>query len=269
MLCKVAQEFGFRIGTFQHVLEGYKVAEAIRENAIGASSFSDWWGYKIEVQDSIPYNGAIMHEQGVVVSFNSDDDELSRRMNTEATKAIKYGGVDPIEALKFVTINPAKQLMIDNRVGSLEPGKDADIVIWSGNPLSTRTRCERVFIDGREYFSLEQDAAHRDRIRRERERLIQKILTGDKKKDDDADAPAGGPRPAGGPPGRGQGRRRPPEEERGFARFFESEEHAESMRELYLERIRRGMSIEDAVRGECGCGLSGLYQSMMMQGGDQ
>lgn len=267
MLCKVAQEFGFRIGTFQHVLEGYKVAEAIRENAIGASSFSDWWGYKIEVQDSIAYNGAIMHEQGVVVSFNSDDDELCRRMNTEATKAIKYGGVDPIEALKFVTINPAKQLMIDDRVGSLEVGKDADIVVWSGNPLSTRTRCERVLIDGREYFSLEQDAAHRDRIRRERERLVQKILAGEKKKDADTDE-AAGPRPSG-PPGRGQGRRRPPEDDRGFARFFDSQEHADSMREMYLERIRRGMSIEDAVRGECGCGLDAMFQSMMMHGGDQ
>lgn len=176
MLCRVAEEFGFKIGTFQHGLECYKVAEAVKEHAIGASIFTDWWAFKVEVQDAIPYAGPMLHEAGVNVSFNSDSDELARRMNVEAAKAIKYGNLDPQEAIKFVTINPAIQLGIEDRVGSIEPGKDADIVIWSGDPLSTMTRCERVFIDGREYFSLEQDKTHRQRIARERERLIQKLM---------------------------------------------------------------------------------------------
>ncbi|MFI4881155.1 MAG: amidohydrolase family protein, partial [Phycisphaerales bacterium JB064] len=169
-------EFGFKIGTFQHGLECYKVAEAVREHAIGASIFTDWWAYKVEVQDAIPYAGPILHEAGVNVSFNSDSDELARRMNVEAAKAIKYGGLSPEEAIRFVTINPATQLAIEDRVGSIEVGKDADIVIWSGDPLSTMSRCERVFVDGREYFSLEKDKAHRDRIASERERLIQKLV---------------------------------------------------------------------------------------------
>ena len=176
MLCRVAAEFGFKIGTFQHGLECYKVAEAVKEHAIGASIFSDWWAFKVEVQDAIPYAGPILHDAGVNVSFNSDSDELARRMNVEAAKAVKYGGLSPEEAIKFVTINPAIQLSIDDRVGSIEAGKDADVAIWSGDPLSTMSRCERVFVDGREYFSLEQDQRHRDRIASERERLIQKLM---------------------------------------------------------------------------------------------
>lgn len=176
MLCRVAAEFDFTIGTFQHVLEGYKVADEVARYAIGASAFSDWWAYKVEVQDAIPHNGAIMWEQGVNVSFNSDSDELARRMNDEAAKAVRYGGVPEEEALKFVTINPAIQLAIDSRVGSLEPGKDADFVIWSGHPLSSLSRCEATWIDGREYYSIEQDQKHRERIAAERQRLIQKIL---------------------------------------------------------------------------------------------
>lgn len=176
MLCRVAEEFGFKIGTFQHGLECYKVAEEVREHSIGASIFTDWWAYKVEVQDAIPYAGPILHEAGVNVSFNSDSDELARRMNAEAAKAVKYGGLPPEEALKFVTINPAIQLALEDRVGSLEVGKDADVVIWSGDPLSTMSRAERVYVDGREYFSLEQDRTHRERIARERERLIQKLM---------------------------------------------------------------------------------------------
>jgi len=172
MLCRVAKEFGFRIGTFQHVLEGYKVADAIRDAAIGASAFSDWWAYKVEVQDAIPENGAIMHEVGVNVSFNSDSDDLARRLNVEAGKAVRYGGVGQEEALKFVTLNPAIQLGIAARVGSLEAGKDADFAIWSGDPLSTMSRCEATWVDGREYFSLAQDARHRVRIAEERRRLL-------------------------------------------------------------------------------------------------
>ena len=176
MLCRLAGKYGFTIGTFQHVLEGYKVADAIRDHAIGGSCFSDWWAYKFEVFDAIPYGGAIMHDVGVTVSFNSDSDELARRMNGEAAKAVKYGGVDPAEALKFVTLNPAKQLKIDDRVGSLEVGKDADVVLWSGSPLSLTSRCERTYIDGVLRFSLERDAELRSRNAAERMRLINLIL---------------------------------------------------------------------------------------------
>jgi imidazolonepropionase-like amidohydrolase len=176
MLCRVAGEFGFTIGTFQHILEGYKVAEAIREHAIGGSAFSDWWAYKVEVQDAIPYAGAIMHKAGVLVSFNSDDSEMARRMHLEAAKAVKYGGLSEEEALKFVTLNPAKQLMIDDRVGSLEPGKDGDFVIWSEHPFSTATVCQSTWIEGREFFSIEKDLEHRKKIAAERKRLMAKIV---------------------------------------------------------------------------------------------
>lgn len=176
MLIHVADDFGFTIGTFQHILEGYKVAQEIAAHGAGASAFSDWWAYKVEVYDAIPYAGALMHNAGVLVSFNSDSDELARRMNTEAAKAVRYGGVSPEEALKFVTINPAKQLRIDQQTGSIEKGKDADFVIWSGDPLSSLSRCEQTWIDGTCYFSLEKDAALRDTVRSERQRIIAKLL---------------------------------------------------------------------------------------------
>lgn len=176
MLVRVAEDFGFTIGAFQHVLEGYKVAEALANHGAGASTFSDWWAYKFEVYDAIPYNGALMHDAGVVVSFNSDSGELARRMNLEAAKAVKYGGLPEEEALKFVTLNPAKQLRIDHRVGSLEVGKDADFVIWSGSPLSTYSKCEQTWIEGRKYFDLEEDLKMRERVKTERARLIQKVL---------------------------------------------------------------------------------------------
>lgn len=180
-------EFGVRIGTLQHILEGYKVADRMAAHGAGGSSFSDWWAYKFEVFDAIPHNGALMHQQGIVVSFNSDDAELGRRLNTEAAKATKYGGVPEIEALKFVTLNPAKQLRIDSYVGSLEVGKHADLVLWSGRPLSTLSRCEQTWIDGRRYFSLEQDQQLRDRDRRLRNRLIQAVLATDEKPGSSAD----------------------------------------------------------------------------------
>jgi N-acetylglucosamine-6-phosphate deacetylase len=142
----------------------------------GGSSFSDWWAYKFEVYDAIPYNGALMHDEGVLVSFNSDSDELARRMNLEAAKAVKYGGLSEEEALKFVTLNPAKQMKVDARVGSLEPGKDADFVLWSGHPLSTYTICEQTWIDGRRYFDRDEDTSLREEIRKERAVLIQKAL---------------------------------------------------------------------------------------------
>ena len=136
-LLRLGEEKGFRIGTLQHILEGYKVADAIAEHGAGASSFSDWWTYKVEVMDAIPWNGWIMHEVGVNVSFNSDSNELARRMHGEAAKAVKYGGIEPHEALKFITLNPAKQLGIDHRTGSLEVGKDADFTVWNRDPLSS------------------------------------------------------------------------------------------------------------------------------------
>ena len=176
MLMRVAEEFGFRIATFQHILEGYKVADIMAKHGAGGSSFSDWWAYKFEVYDAIPYNGALMHDAGVVVSYNSDSDELARRLNTEAAKAVKYGGVTPEEALKFVTINPAKQLRIDGRVGSLEPGKDADFVVWSTSPLSSYTVCEQTWIDGRKFFDRDEDRAMNEEVAKERAVLIQKIL---------------------------------------------------------------------------------------------
>ena len=181
MLVRIADDFGFTMGTFQHVLEGYKIAEALAVHGASASTFSDWWAYKFEVYDAIPYNGALMRDAGVTVSFNSDSAELARRLNQEAAKAVKYGGVPEEEALKFVTLNPAKQLGIDNRVGSLEPGKDADFVIWSGHPLSPYSRCEQTWLDGRKYFDIETDLDVRQQITRERVRLIQKVLAEEKK----------------------------------------------------------------------------------------
>ncbi len=176
MLLRVAEDFGFRIATLQHVLEGYKIAEAIAKHGAGASTFSDWWAYKFEVYDAIPHNGALMEKVGVVTSFNSDSDELARRLNLEAAKAVKYGGLSEEEALKLVTINPAKQLRIDKYVGSLEPGKHADFVIWSGNPLSTYTICEQTWIEGRKYFDRNEDLKMREEIKKQRTFIIQKIL---------------------------------------------------------------------------------------------
>ena len=179
MLCRVAEDFGFRIGTFQHGLEVYKVAEAVKEHAVGASLFADWWAYKVEVQDAIAQAGPLQSEVGVLTSYNSDSDELSRRMHVEAAKAYKYSGgrLSKEDALKFVTINPAIQLGIGDRVGSIEVGKDADLAIWSGEPLSSFSMCEATWIDGREYFSLERDAVLREQNAAHRTRITQKILT--------------------------------------------------------------------------------------------
>jgi len=176
MLTRIAEDFGFKIATFQHVLEGYKVAERIAEHGAGASTFSDWWQYKYEVIDAIPYNGSLMAKNDVLVSFNSDDDELARRMNTEAAKAIKYGGLSEIEALNLVTINPAKQLKIDKWVGSLEEGKDADFVIWDGPPLSIYSKVEETWIDGTRYWSIDENKQLEERDKKLRENLIKKIL---------------------------------------------------------------------------------------------
>jgi len=173
---RTCQNFGVRVRTLQHVLEGYKVADAIARHGAGASSFSDWWGYKFEVYDAIPYNGAMLHQAGVLTSFNSDDPELARRLNLEAAKAVKYGGVPPEEALKFVTINPAKQLGVDAHVGSLEAGKDADLVVWNSSPLSSYARCEQTWIDGRKYFDRQTDIERRRETAGMRAALIQRVL---------------------------------------------------------------------------------------------
>jgi imidazolonepropionase-like amidohydrolase len=157
MMIRVADEMGFKIATFQHVLEGYKVAKEIAAHGAGASTFSDWWGYKIEAEDAIPHNAAIMVRKGVLVSINSDSAEHARRLNTEAAKAVRWGGLTDDEALALVTINPAKQLKIDNRVGSIEVGKDADLAVWSHHPLSTRAIVERTYIEGTAYYDRVRD----------------------------------------------------------------------------------------------------------------
>ena len=172
MLIRVAEEFGFKIATFQHVLEGYKVAKEIAAHGAGASTFSDWWGYKIEAVDAIPYNAALMTRKGVVVSINSDSAEHARRLNTEAAKSMKWGGLSEDEALALVTINPAKQLRIDNRVGSLEVGKDADVVIWNHHPLSSYAIAERVYIDGQKYYDRRDDQKRLTELAKEKETLV-------------------------------------------------------------------------------------------------
>ncbi|MDX1946678.1 MAG: amidohydrolase family protein [Pirellulaceae bacterium] len=173
---RVCEDFQVKIGSLQHILEGYKVADAMARHGATGSSFADWWAYKFEVFDAIPHNGALMHRAGVIVSFNSDDAELARHLNHEAAKAVKYGGVPAEEALKFVTLNAAKQLRIDPWVGSLEAGKEADFVVWSGPPLSTLSRCEETWVDGRRYFSRETDRALRLQQAQMRAALIRKIL---------------------------------------------------------------------------------------------
>jgi imidazolonepropionase-like amidohydrolase len=171
MLIRLMERFGVKIGTFQHVLEGYKVADEIAQHGAGASTFADWWAYKFEVYDAIPQNGSLMHDRGVLVSFNSDSGDLARRLYLEAAKAVKFGGTSEEEALKFVTFNPAKQLGIDRHVGSLEPGKDADFVIWSKPPLDSSTVCEQTWIEGKKYFDSSLAPARAAALAKERSNL--------------------------------------------------------------------------------------------------
>jgi len=174
MLLRVADEFGFKIRTLQHVLEGYKVAKEIAEHGAGASTFSDWWAYKLEAFDAIPYNAALMMRKGVLVSLNSDSAELMRHLNDEAAKTMKYGGLNETEALSTITINPAKQLAIDNRVGSIEVGKDADLAIFDKHPLSNFAKVEKVYIDGEPYFDRNKDLAERAAQEAEKKKLLDK-----------------------------------------------------------------------------------------------
>jgi imidazolonepropionase-like amidohydrolase len=173
MLINIADEFGFKIKTFQHTLEGYKVAKEIAAHGAGASIFADSWGYKIEAYDAIPYNAAIMTRAGVVVSMNSDSDERARRLNIEAAKAMHWGDLTEEQALKLVTLNPAIQLGIQERVGSIEVGKDADLAIWNGHPFSVYSRVDTTFIDGDVYFDREKDLAQRAVLAKERATLEQ------------------------------------------------------------------------------------------------
>jgi N-acetylglucosamine-6-phosphate deacetylase len=233
MLLDVADRFGFRVATLQHVLEGFKVAPEIARHGAGASSFSDWWAYKIEVMDAIPWNGAMLHNAGVLVSFNSDSDELARRMNMEAAKAVRYGNLPPDEALKLVTLNPAKQLRIDHRTGSLEVGKDADFAVWNGDPLSAFTRCEETWVDGVRRYRRADDEAARDEVRKARADLIAKATA----------TPAERAGPASGDAQRSR-RGRPSL----LDRMLEEREET-----IWL-RLARGQDPFATRQGECGCG---------------
>jgi imidazolonepropionase-like amidohydrolase len=170
-MIRIAQEFGFKIATFVHVLEGYKVADELAASGFGASTFSDWWAYKVEAYDAIPYNAALMTRRGVLVSINSDSDEEARHLNQEAGKTMKWGGLSADEALALVTLNPAKQLGVADRVGSIDVGKDADLVIWENYPLSVYARCLTTLVDGRIVFDVERDRERQERIVAERESL--------------------------------------------------------------------------------------------------
>jgi imidazolonepropionase-like amidohydrolase len=189
MLMRVAKEFGFKVRTFQHVLEGYKIADEIAASGAGGSTFSDWWGYKVEAYDAIPYNAALMTERGVVVSINSDDAEEARQLNQEAAKSMKYGGMTANDALKMITINPAIQLGIDKRVGSIEVGKDADLVIYNHDPLSVYAVAQKTLIDGQVYFDRQKDLAGRAALEKEKQDLLAKEKkAAEEKKDEDKKA---------------------------------------------------------------------------------
>ncbi|MFK8061305.1 MAG: amidohydrolase family protein [Polaribacter sp.] len=176
MLMKVADRFNFTINTFTHILEGYKVADKMAKHGVGGSTFSDWWAYKYEVNDAIPYNAAIMHNAGVLVAINSDDREMSRRLNQEAAKTVKYGGMTELEAWKMVTINPAKLLHIDDKVGSIKVGKDADVVLWSHHPMSIYAKAEKTIVEGKVFFDRQEDIKKRQAIKEEKSRLINMML---------------------------------------------------------------------------------------------
>ena len=174
---EVANRMGYKYNTFTHILEGYKVADKMKEHGSNASTFSDWWAYKMEVEDAIPYNAAIMQRVGLNVAINSDDAEMARRLNQEAAKIVKYGGVTEEEALKMVTLNPAKMLHVENQVGSLKIGKDADVVVWSDNPLSIYAKAVYTIVDGAIYFDLEKETQKHQWMESERNRIIKKMNT--------------------------------------------------------------------------------------------
>jgi imidazolonepropionase-like amidohydrolase len=177
-LLRVAEEFNVKLATLQHVLEGYKVADEIAKHGAGASTFSDWWAYKVEANDAIPHNAAIMTRRGVVVSINSDSDEEMRHLNQEAAKTIKWGGLSELEALKLITLNPAIQLGVQDRIGSIEVGKDADLVLYKGHPFSMDGIVQKTYVDGKLFFDIELDRQRQAALEREKEALAGKHLPG-------------------------------------------------------------------------------------------
>ena len=172
MLMHVADSMGIKINTFTHILEGYKLADKMKSHGAAASTFSDWWAYKYEVNDAIPHNASLLHKQGVLVAINSDDAEMGRRLNQEAAKAIKYGGMSEEDAWKMITLNPAKMLHLDNRMGSIKEGKDADLVLWSNHPLSIKARAEKTIIDGILFYDIKDQDSLIERNRLERIRIL-------------------------------------------------------------------------------------------------
>jgi imidazolonepropionase-like amidohydrolase len=173
---RVAEKFGFRVNTFTHILEGYKVADKMKAHGANASTFSDWWGYKMEVVDAIPQNAYLMQKVGLNVAINSDDGEMARRLNQEAAKSVKYTDMSEEDALKMVTLNPAIMLHVADKTGSIKTGKDADLVLWSDNPLSIYAKAEKTIVDGIVYYDIEKDKLLREGIAKERARLIQKMI---------------------------------------------------------------------------------------------
>jgi imidazolonepropionase-like amidohydrolase len=181
MLMHVADSFNFQVNTFTHILEGYKVADKMKKHGAGASTFADWWAYKYEVKDAVPYNASLMNEMGLVVSINSDDAEMGRRLNQEAAKVVKYGGIAEVEAWKMVTLNPAKLLHLDDRMGSVKAGKDADLVLWTTNPLSINAKVLYTIVDGEVLYDSERDYRNTTAVEAERARIITKMLDSSKK----------------------------------------------------------------------------------------
>lgn len=179
MLMKVAEDFDFNVNTFTHILEGYKVADKMLAHGVGASTFSDWWSYKWEVNYAIPYNASIMTKAGITTAINSDNAEMARRLNQEAAKSIKYGGLTEEQALKLVTLNPAKLLHLDNRMGSIKVGKDADVVLWSNNPMSIYAKANKTFVDGRLLFDRDKQVEIEKLVSENRDRIIKKINESD------------------------------------------------------------------------------------------
>src|SRR5260221_10006674 len=188
MLLRVAKEFGFKVRTVQHVLEGYKVADELAAAGVGASTFSDWWAYKVEAYDAIPYNAALMTRRGVVVSINSDDAEEATHLNQEAAKSMKFGGLTHDEALKMGTLNPAMQLGIDKRVGTIDVGKDADLAIYNHDPMSAYAVVQKTLIDGHVYFDRQRDIAERAEREKKKKALIDKEKKSAEKKPDAGEA---------------------------------------------------------------------------------
>ncbi len=200
MLLRVAKEFGFKVRTFQHVLEGYKIADEIAASGAGASTFSDWWAYKMEAYDAIPYNAALMAERGVNVSVNSDSAEEARHLNQEAAKSMKFGGMSPNDALKLITLNPAIQLGIESRAGSIDVGKDADLVIYNHDPLSVYAVVQKTLIDGQVYFDRQRDLARCPELEKEKQALLEKEKKAAEAEKKPEEKPAKKPEPKKKPP---------------------------------------------------------------------